>query len=339
MNYSNLLLKLVIALSMLALSVSACSVGTSNVTPSVQSTEFTSPEMKNVVARVNGTEITAGELKRAQKLFMAAQPGGKIPPGLNKQFEKRSLDQLVDLELLFQAGQKLEVKDLDKQVTDKFEKNRAGFTDEKDYAKRLQNFGIDENMLRDSIRRDLVVANFVTTNIAPKIAVSEEEIKTFYDKNPTNFLKPEQLKTSHILIGVDSKAGVEEKKKAREKAEKLHKELIGGADFETLAKENSTCPSSKQGGDLGYFTKGKMVPQFEKAAFALEIGGLSGVVETQYGFHIIKLMDRKNAETTPLAASTKQIEDYLKAQKTNDAIAAYIVEARKSAKIEMLLPQ
>ncbi len=337
MNYSNLLLKPVIVISMLALSVSACSVGTSNVTPSVRSSEFTSPEMKNVVARVNGTEITLGELKRAQKLFLAAQPGGVAPPGLNKEFEKQVLGQLIGLELLFQAGQKLDVKDLDKQVADKLEKNRAGFTDEKDYAKKLQDFGIDENILRDSIRRDLVISNFVTTNISSKITVSEEEIKTFYDKNPTNFLKPEQFKASHILVGVDGKAGVEEKNKAREKAEKLHKELVDGADFVTLAKENSTCPSSKQGGDLGYFTKGKMVPQFEKAAFALEIGGLSGVVETQYGFHIIKLMDRTKAETTPLAAATKNIEDYLKAKKTNDAIAAYLVEARKNAKIDILL--
>ncbi|NTV50405.1 MAG: peptidylprolyl isomerase [Geobacteraceae bacterium] len=336
MSHLNLLLKPVIAVSMLALLVSACSVGPSNVTPPPQSTEFTSPELKKAVARVNGTEITLGELKRAEKILMAKQPGAEIPPHLKKEFEKQALNQLISSELLFQAGQKLEVKDLDKQSADRFEKIKGGFADANAYAKELQNIGMDEKMLRDYTRRDLVIANFVNTNIASKVTVSEGEIKTFYDQNPTNFVKPEQLRASHILVSVDSKAGADDKNKARERAEKLHKELVNGANFVTLAKENSSCPSSKQGGDLGYFTKGKMVPQFEQAAFALEVGGLSGVVETQFGFHIIKLTDRTKAETTPLSAVNKKIEEYIKAQKINAAIGDFVGKARQDAKIEML---
>jgi len=337
MIHSNLLLKPMIAVSMLALFVSACSPGTSNVTP--PSAEFSSPELKNTVARVNGTDITLGELKRAEKILMANQPGVEIPPALKKEFEKQALNQLISSELLFQAGQKFDVKDLDKQAADRLEKIKSGFADAKDYAKELKNIGMDENMLRDYTRRDLVIANFVNTNIASKVTVSEVDIKTFYDQNPTNFIKPEQLRASHILVGIDTKAGVEEKNKAREKAEKLHKELVNGADFVKLALENSTCPSSKQGGDLGYFPKGKMVPQFEQAAFALEVGKLSGVVETQFGFHIIKLTDRIKAETISLSTAHKKIEEYLMAQKTNAAISDFVGEARKSAKIDMLLSQ
>ncbi len=339
MNHSKLLLKPVIAASMLTLFISACSPGASNVVQSLSSTDFSSPELKKTVARVNGTEITLCELKRAEKILMANQPGVEIPPTLKKEFEKQALNQLISSELLFQAGQKLDVKDLDKQTADRLEKIKSGFPDANVYAKELQNIGMDENMLRDYTRRDLVIANFVNTNFASQVAVSEKEIKTFYDQNSDKFSQPEQVRASHILIGVDSKAGAEEKNKAREKAEKLHKELESGADFVALAKENSTCPSSKQGGDLGYFTKGKMVPQFEQAVFALEPGGLSGVVETQFGFHIIKVTDRKKAETVPLATAHKKIEDYLKAQKINAAIGDFVGEARRSAKIEVLLSQ
>ncbi|NTV47954.1 MAG: peptidylprolyl isomerase, partial [Chlorobiales bacterium] len=198
MNHSNLLLKPVIAVSLLALFVSACSVGTSNVTPPLQPSEFSSPELKKTVARVNGTEITLGELRRAEKILMANQPGVEIPPALKKEFEKQALNQLISSELLFQAGQKLDVKDLDKQATERLEKIKGGFADANVYAKELQNIGMDEKMLRDYTRRDLVIAHFVNNQIASKVTVSDSEIKAFYDQNPTNFIKPEQLRASHI---------------------------------------------------------------------------------------------------------------------------------------------
>ncbi|MDD2540047.1 MAG: peptidylprolyl isomerase [Desulfuromonadaceae bacterium] len=339
MNHTKKMLKPVVAAAMMALFISACSPGASNVVQSLSSTEFSSPDLKKAVARVNGTEITLGELKRAEKILIAGQPGMAIPPYLKEEFEKQALNQLISSELLFQAGQKLDIKDLDKQTADRLEKIRTGFPDTKEYAKQLQNIGMDENMLRDYTRRDLIIANFVNTNFASQVTVDEKEIKTFYDQNPDKFSQAEQVRASHILIGVDSKAGTDEKNKAREKAEKLHKELESGADFVALAKENSTCPSSKQGGDLGYFPKGKMVPQFEQAAFALEPGRLSGVIETQYGFHIIKLTDRKKAEKISLEIAHKKIENYLLTQKTNAAIGDFVGEARKSAKIDVLLPQ
>ena len=230
---------------------------------------------------MNGKEITRAELNQAKKIILANKPGLQIPPLLQKEFEMQALNQLISSELLFQASQKLEIKDLDKQAEDKLAEIKKRFPDPKDYARELQKIGVDEKGLLESTRRDLAIAYFVNTKIAPEIKVSEEEIKKFYDQNPDKFRQEEQVRASHILIGVDNKAGIEEKKAAREKAEKLHKELVNGADFAKLAKDNSTCPSSKQGGDLGYFGKGKMVPQFEQAAFALQPGGLSDVVETR----------------------------------------------------------
>jgi peptidyl-prolyl cis-trans isomerase C len=289
------------------------------------------------VARVNGVAISALELNRASKVMLAGQRGMTPSADQQKEFEKQALSQLVSAELLYQAGQKLEIKDLDKQVDDKLAKGRARFAKAEDFTKAMKDMNMDEKDLRDYTRRDLIITNFIEKTIVPTVNVSEEEARKFYDQNPDKFTKPESVKASHILLGVDEKASADEKKAAREKAEKLRKELAGGADFAALAKGNSTCPSSQQGGDLGYFSKGQMVPAFEKAAFALKPGEISDVVETQFGYHIIKLTDKKAAEKVEFKEARPRIEEYLKSQKVGAAVNDYLTEARKSAKIEMLL--
>jgi peptidyl-prolyl cis-trans isomerase C len=292
---------------------------------------------KEAVARVNGVAISAQELTRASKVMLSGQNGMLPSADQQKEFEKQALQQLVSAELLYQAGQKLEIKDLDKQVDDKLAQGRAKFGNEEGFAKAMKELDMQEKDLRDYTRRDLIITNFIEKSIVPKVTVSEEDARKFYNENPDKFTKSEAVKASHILIGVDQKATAEEKKAAREKAEKLRKELAGGADFAALAKGSSTCPSSQQGGDLGYFGKGQMVPAFEVAAFSLKPGEISEVVETQFGYHIIKLTDKKAAEKVEFKEARPRIEDYLKNQKVGAAVNDYLAEARKTAKIETLL--
>jgi peptidyl-prolyl cis-trans isomerase C len=292
---------------------------------------------QEAVARVNGTVITALELKRASKVLMAGQRGAQTTNDQQKEMEKQALQQLISAELLYQAGQKLEVKDLDKQIEDKLAQGKARFANEQDFAKAIKDLEMDENALRDYTRRDLIISNFVEKQIMPKVTVTEEDARKFYEQNPDKFTRSESVKASHILLGVDQKATADEKKTAREKAEKLRKELAGGADFAALAKANSTCPSSQQGGDLGYFGKGQMVPAFEKTAFALKPGEISDVVETQFGYHIIKLTEKKAAEKVEFKEARSRIEEYLKNQKVGAAVNDFLTETRKSAKIETLL--
>ena len=249
------------------------------------------------VARVNGVAITALELKRATKNI--------IPPGpqktmteieLKKDVDKEALTKLISSELLYQEGQKLEIKDIEKKIDEKIAEDKAKFTNPQDFTKAMKDFELDEKDLREYIRRDLVIGNFIEKTIVSKITITEADAKAFYDKNLDKFTKPETLRASHILIGVEQTASEEDKKKAKEKADKLRKELADGADFAELAKANSTCFSKDKGGDLGYFGRGQMVEPFEKAAYALKPGEMSGVIETKFGYHIIKLMDRKGAE-------------------------------------------
>lgn len=289
---------------------------------------------QGAVARVNGTAVDAIELRRAKKVLLRGQT---LPPEQEPILNKQALEQLVSAELLYQASAKMEYKGLDKEIDAKLAQGKAGFKDEAAFKNAIKDLEMDEKALREYTRRDLMISRFVETTFVSKTVVSDTETRDFYDKNQDKFKHEESVKASHILVGVDANASAEDKKKALESAEKLHKELAGGADFAALAKGNSTCPSSQQGGDLGFFTKGKMVPAFEDAAYALKPGEISPVVETQFGYHIIKLTERKPGATDDYNDVKPRIEEYLKGQKINEAVQKYLAGARESSKIEILL--
>jgi len=289
------------------------------------------------IAKVNDTIITRLDLDRAVKVLVSQnrlpQP---LPPESLKQAEEAALDQLISAELLYQAGQKTEIKDLDKQVDEKVSQNKAKFPSAEEFEKALKSVEMTEKDLKEFTRKDVVISNFIEKNIAEKTKVTEADAKKFYDDNPDKFKQEPSVKASHILCGVEASATAEEKKKAKEKAEALLKKIKAGEDFATLAKSESTCPSSKQGGDLGFFSKGQMVAPFEKAAFALKPGEVSDVVETQFGYHIIKLTEKKEGGTIKFDEVKEKIENYLKNLKIQKAIGEYLVELKGKAKIEKL---
>ncbi len=292
------------------------------------------------VAKVGNTIITRGELERAESILMKQNPPQQpLTPEQTKQVSDYLTDQLVSAELLYQSGLKLEVKELEKQVEDKIGQARAGYAKPEEFESALKAQDMDEKLLRDYTRKEIIVNNLIEKEIVPKVKVTDEEILKFYTDNKERyFSKPEQVRASHILISVDQKADDETKKKAREKAETVLKEVKAGKkEFAELAKNHSNCPSKDQGGDLGPFGKGQMVKPFEDAVFALKQGEVSGIVETQFGYHIIKLTDRKAAENVSLDEAKGKIAEFLKGQKIQAKVAEYINEIKGKIKVEKLL--
>jgi peptidyl-prolyl cis-trans isomerase C len=296
-----------------------------------EETAKTSPS--DTIVKVNGTIITRGEMDRAMKVLSAQNQMGQQAPA-SKSAEDAVIDQLVSAELLYQAGSKLGVADLDKQVADKTAQGKAKFKTEAEYDNALKSAGLTPKTLEELLRKDIVINNLVVKEIVPKVNVSDADAKKFYDENIDKFKRPEQIKASHILCKVDPKASAEEKNKAKEKAASLLKEIKGGKDFAELAKTNSDCPSGKQGGDLGLFGKGQMVPSFEAAAFALKPGEVSDVVETQFGYHIIKVTEKKDAGAAKFEEVKERIVEYLKNQKIQKGVMDYIAQLKEKAKIE-----
>ncbi|WKY46416.1 peptidylprolyl isomerase [Eubacteriaceae bacterium ES3] len=156
------------------------------------------------------------------------------------------------------------------------------------------------------------------------ISVPDEEVQKFYDENPDQFIAPDSIRALHVLVPTE------------EQAAQIIDEIKDGKTFEDAAKEFSVCPSKDQGGDLGYFSKGKMVPEFETAAFALEVDEMTEVpVQTQFGFHIIKVVDRKISETIPFEAVKENARNFLLREKQNRSFIGKVEELKGKYKVDM----
>jgi peptidyl-prolyl cis-trans isomerase C len=291
--------------------------------------------LPDIAAKVNGVPITRVELERTTKILLEQNHAPQdLSPEMRKQAEDAALDQLVSTELAYQAGMKREIKDLDKQVADKVNEDKAQFSTPEDYEAMLKSNNLTSKDVQDFFRKDIVIGNLLEKDVIDKVVVTEADAKKFYDENLEKFKVPESYHASHILIGVDAKATAEEKKKARAKAEAIRKRVLAGEDFAALAKAESTCPSKEQGGDLGTFGKGEMVPSFEKATAALKPGEISEVVETEYGYHIIKLAEKEEAKVVKFDEAKEDILNYLRQTRTQQAITDYLAKLRSTAKIE-----
>ena len=165
--------------------------------------------------------------------------------------------------------------------------------------------------------RKEILANMAMKKTFEGLDVTEEECRDFYEKNPQHFSKGESVKAKHILVPEEAKA-----------LELLEAITAGEMSFEDAAKTCSTCPSGAQGGDLGAFTRGQMVPEFDAAAFTAEIDHIVGPVKTQFGYHLIKVYEKTEAAKTPYEQVAEMIKSNLMMQKQNEAYMAKAAELK-----------
>jgi peptidyl-prolyl cis-trans isomerase C len=216
---------------------------------------------------------------------------------------------------------------------------KARFPNPQAFQKELAAGGLTEKKLREMAGRQLTIQSYVAAQIAPKIKVTDAEAKTFYDANREKMKAPEQVKASHILLLVPQGAKPEEKQKALAKARDLQKRAAKGEDFAKLARENSQDPGSKDaGGDLGFFSRDRMVAPFATAAFALKVGQVSNVVETPFGYHVIKLTERKAAKEQSFAEEKQKILAFLQNQAISAAVMKRVAELRTKGNVKVLVP-
>lgn len=291
------------------------------------------------VAAVNGVIISKNAYDRELDFFVkrAAPKGQQLPDAQMAQMKNQVLESLIDRELLFQESKKEGIQIKSEAVSDQFQKIQQRYPDKEEFKKLLSDMGLTELDVKKQIERGMAIQELIDKEVAQKITVSDEETKSFYDKNPQLFQQPEQVKARHILIKVAADAPEEQKAEARKKIEAVQQKVKKGEDFATLAKTYSEGPSGPRGGDLGYFRRGQMVKPFEEAAFSLEPNETSEIVETRFGYHLIKVDDKKPAKKMTYAEIKDRLNDHLKKQKADSETDAYIESLRKSAKIEKFL--
>jgi|CXWL01.1.fsa_nt_gi parvulin-like peptidyl-prolyl isomerase len=289
-----------------------------------------------VVATVNGKAIAKDELLKAVKAF-ATRSGGAMPQ-LPKAAYAQMLDQLVNLQLLLQDAASKQIAVTDAEVDAEVTGIRQRYPSPAEFAQALGKEGLDEENLRREIRESLTVKKLVEGTIAKEITIDEPTTKAYYDGNPKTFARPEQYHVAHILIKAEKTATPDDKEAARKKATEILAKLTAGGDFAALAKESSEDSGSKDnGGELPWLSPGDTAPDFEKVAMAMEAGKLSGVVESQFGFHIIKGIDHRAAGTVPYDQVKERIGQVLKNQKVQEAVVAYAAKLRTAAKVEVKL--
>ena len=294
-------------------------------------------ELPDVLARVNGETVTRSDFDRAVQA-VEARAGGPIPPEQRDRVLRGVLDQLIGYKVLAQETKARNVVVPDAEVDARIGQIRGQFPNEEAFTQMLAQRKLTLDQVKSDAKQDMAIAKMIETEIATKVAVKPEQVNDFYAKNPDQFKEGESVRASHILIAVPKGADAATKAQARAKAEGILKDVKAGKDFAALAKENSADPgSAAQGGDLGFFQQGQMVGPFNDAAFSLAPGAISDIVETDFGFHIIKVAEKKPGRTIPLEEVKPQVEQYLEQMNRQEQTDAFVNALKAKGKIEVLI--
>jgi len=269
--------------------------------------------------KVNGYEITEKEfdLACAERKFISKKKN------LEKSEIEETVNVLVDAVLMLEEAKKENIEvdktEIEKTVT----KMKKNFKTEDDFRQALAKTGDTDGSIKDRVERNLKLRNFVRKKFIDDTHVSDDDMKKYYEKYPERFNKGEEVRASHILFSEADK----------DKALEIHELLLNGEDFSEHAKLHSHCPSGQNGGDLGFFDRGKMVPEFEQAAFEMETGEISDLVQTQFGYHIIKLTDKRSGGKFELHEIKEQLRQSMENSIVNHKIKKYTEQLRKNAEI------
>jgi peptidyl-prolyl cis-trans isomerase C len=293
-------------------------------------------QLPEVIAKVNGDKVERWELETAIK-GVEGRAGSPIPPERRDEIVRGLIDQLVAFHVLSQEAHARKLDATDVEVAERVGQFKGGFPDEQGFQQALTAQGMTLEQLKQQTKMGLQVTKILDTEVNSKIAIQDAEVEQFYKENTERFKQGETVHASHILIGVPQGADAATKAQARAKAQQVLKQVKAGGDFAKLATENSQDSSAQKGGDLGFFPQGQMEPTFEKAAFALKPGTTSGIVETPYGFHIIKALERRPPRTAPFDEVAPQVKEFLTGQQRQAKITAFVDQAKSKGKIEILV--
>ncbi len=256
------------------------------------------------IAAVNGQAISRADFDHKLESSPAA---------------KQVLNQMVQQSLIDQYARdkKIDISqaDIDKKETETKAKFPPG-----QFEQILKNQGLTEQDVQQILRQQLVLEKAV----APQVHVSDADVKAYFDKNHATFDKPEQVRARHILVA------------DLPKANEVLAKLKAGGSWDALAKQYSTDPASKdKGGELGFFGRGQMVPQFQDAAFGAKVGQIVGPIKSPFGYHIIQVEEKKPAQKATLASTQAQIRTQLTQQQEQQQYPIFLQQLRGAAKIDV----
>lgn len=292
-------------------------------------------EVGKPVAVVNGVELTEADLSEEISRILPLETSfhSGVSPEKMKTIRSKAITALVEKELQYQdalaKGLKLTDEELDKEIG----KIKERFKAKGDFNKLVAQSGFTEASFRRFVERKILADKVTAQTVDQMVRVTDEMVRAYYETNKSRYFKPAEFRASHILIKVDPSSSQAEKDKRKEVAETVLKKLREGADFAEVASKESEDLSSIKGGDLGTFHSGETLPEFEEAVKTLKQGDISGIVETIYGFHIIKLVDRKEPRQLQFDEVKEKIKLLLADKERERLFSLWMERLKANAKI------
>jgi peptidyl-prolyl cis-trans isomerase C len=291
--------------------------------------------LPDVLARVNDEPVKKTDFDLL--LRNIELNNGPIPAERRDEILRKVLDDLVTYTMLKQEAKARNIEVADAEIEQQLAVMKQEAGTEERFKKALADRNMTVERLKSDARVQLSISKMMNAQVASAAAATDADVKAFYDKNPDKFKRGESVRASHILIRVSEKAPEEDKQKARARIDAVLKRAKAGEDFAVLAREHSQDGSAAQGGDLNYFEKGRMVAPFDKVAFTLKPNEISDVVTTEFGYHIIKVVDHKAAGTVPMEEVAENVKKFLTEQKKQETAQGFISQVKQKAKIEVLI--
>ncbi len=282
------------------------------------------------VAKINDVGISKEEYKKTEEFLYVT---GYIEKNEKNKGEINNdiLSFIIDNEVAYQDAQNKNIKVKDKDVNEKFKQLKETLEINTSYKDKLESAGMTEDFFKEQIKKDLVVSKY-KENFTKNIKITDKEIEAYYNNNKDQF-SVEEVKANQILISTldedNEEVSKEEKEKLKEKAQSILDKIKNNEDFATLAKKYSDDKNSgKDGGDLGYFAKSDKNIEFTKEVFKLDVNQVSNIIETPYGYHIVKVTDKKM-----VTKSLEESKDDIKNEILNEKYSKHIDSLYKKGKI------
>lgn len=292
-----------------------------------------------VVAQVDGKPIPGKDLEqfvRGQLADIGNPEWKNLRDDYKSQLVMSGLSSLINSRLIYQKALAGGMKATEPEVQGEMQKIAKQFKSDAEMNVALASQGTDRATMEKDLYRTVVIQKFLDENVNKKIVVTPDEVAKYYSAHPAEFQHPDIVRTSHILI---TPAGdtQEQDKLARDRAESLLARVKKGEDFAKLARENSMDGSASQGGDIGFAAKESLAAEYGDAAFSLPVGGIK-LIKTQYGYHVVKVTDKKKEGLSTLEEVKDQLTAFLKEQKAQAEATKIINDLRNQAKVEILIP-
>jgi peptidyl-prolyl cis-trans isomerase C len=280
-------------------------------------------EDDEVLATVNGAPITLSEYKASlEKLKSQLPKGDSMDPEGIKTLKMSLLNQLIEKRLLITEAGKLGIAVSEAEMNEQINRIVGEYPDSDTFNSRMKEENIDIPSWKKEIEYQIMLEKLVKAVAGSNITVTPEEVKKYYDDHLDLYNSPTRVRALQIML------------ETREQAQTILEEIKGGGDFSELAKTYSISPDSEKGGDLGFFSEDEMPPSFS-VVFTMKPGDLSDVVESEYGFHLFKIVDRREAKMLSLEEARPEIEEKLKRLKSEEKYGEWFEQIRKSTKIEV----